>query len=122
MTQQPQLNIWQHKAARLQAVHRVAVALVLGDAMQIDSNGCTVKSTPIAAAVAADAPLSPADSNSIGPLTQPSVASEARAPALAESDARSQSQSQQSESNSGGAEAAPLTPLVRPARHKRKAR
>ena len=117
MTQQPQLNIWQHKAARLQAVHRVAVALVLGDAMQIDSNGCTVTSTPIAAAAAADAPLSPADSNSIGPLTQPSVASEAHASALDESDARSQSQ--QSESNSSSAEAAPLTPLVR--RHKRKA-
>jgi len=110
MTQQPQLNIWQHKAARLQAAHRVAVALVLGDAIQIDSHGCTVTSTPIAAAAAANAPLSPADSDSICPLTQPSVASEARASALDESQ----------QSNSSSAEAAPLTPLVR--RHKRKAR
>jgi hypothetical protein len=104
--QPPQLNIWQHATARVQAAHRDAVDAMLGEPMQVESQA----PTPIVAA----APLSPADSDSIGPLTQPSVANEVPQEATAPD-----AQSQQSESSSGDAESAQLTPLVR--RKKRKA-
>jgi len=118
MAQQPPLNIWQQHAARLQPAHCAAVAAVLGDPILVDSQGRYIVPAPSAASpmiIAADTPpLSPTDSESIGPLTQSSVASEAQ---VAAADAQSQQISNAGASDAGAA--APLTPLVR--RNKRKA-
>ncbi len=104
--QPPQLNIWQHATARLQAAQGVAVDAVLGEPMQVEPQA----PTPIVAA--APVPLSPADSDSMVPLTQPSIASEAPQTSVPDE------QSQQSESSGHDAESAPLTPLVRSKKRK----